>query len=133
MAQRGNLDRRNVNPVVKITAESPFSNHLKYIPVRNGHQAKIHAHGCATAEPFEFLLLEEPQQLGLQLQGNVSHFVEKIGSFVGQLEAADIPRDCPGEGAPFMTEQFAFQQSSRSIGPLSFMRCGIWLGPMLKK
>jgi len=50
---------------------------MSQISIRCGHQAEIYTHGACAAQSLEFLLLENSQQLGLQLQGNVTNFVKK--------------------------------------------------------
>ena len=67
-------------------------------------QAHIHFDGARAAQPFELVLLQDAQQLGLQLQRNVADFVEKQRAFMGQLEAADLLRDGAGERALLVAE-----------------------------
>src|SRR5262249_55223252 len=63
------------------------------------------------AQTLKLLFLQDAQQLGLQLRGDISHFVEKQGPLVSQLEAADLLRDRAGERTLLVPEQLAFEQS----------------------
>ena len=65
------------------------------------------------AEPLELLLLEHAQELGLERRRDVADLVEEERAAVRQLEAADLLRDRPGEGALLVAEQLALQQVER--------------------
>lgn len=59
----------------------------------------------------QLALLQDPQQLGLDRQGQFPHLVEKDGSLVGHFKQAGLALPVgPGEGAPFIAEQFALGQ-----------------------
>src|SRR6267378_5699308 len=68
----------------------------------------------ATSQTFELLLLQYPQQLRLQGQGNVADFVEEQCSSVSHFEPANFLSDGTGESALFVAEQFAFEQVKRN-------------------
>src|SRR5262249_58444172 len=61
-------------------------------------------------------LLQHAEQLGLGVSGQVADLVEEDGAAVGQLEAAHAAADGPGEGALFVAEQLALDQSGRQGG-----------------
>ena len=69
--------RKNVQPKIEILAKLFVPDHLFQIPVRRGHHPHIDALRACAPQPLKFLFLQHPQQLGLQLQRNISHFVEK--------------------------------------------------------
>ena len=69
------------------------------------------AQRARTAQPLEFPLLQDAQQLGLQLQRDLADLIQKHRAAIGQLESPDALRDRAGEGALLMPEQFAFEQS----------------------
>ena len=62
------------------------------------------------------MFLEDSKELRLQLEGNVTHFVEEQRAAIGELEPSNLLRDGAGEGALFMTEQLAFDQARRNCG-----------------
>ena len=70
--------------------------------------------GRAAADALELALLEDAEELGLGLQGQLADLVEEEGAAVGQLEAADPPGDGAGEGALLVAEQLALDQARRA-------------------
>ena len=73
--------------------------------------------------------LHDPQQLGLQLQGQVADLVEEEGRAVGEFEPAQPRLVGAGEGPPVSPEELALDQvageraqltvtSGRSLRPL---------------
>src|SRR5205823_5083760 len=65
------------------------------------HQPHVHPDRLRAAEALELLLLQHAQQLGLQFSRDVADLVEEQRPLVGQLEAADLLADGPGERPPF--------------------------------
>ena len=63
---------------------------LREVSVGRGHQANIDMDGARAAQAFEFLLLQNAQELGLQFERNIADLVEKQRAAMGQLEAADV-------------------------------------------
>ncbi len=78
-------------------------------------RSRDHAHvdflSGVAAQALKFLLLQDAQQLGLQLQRNVTDLVEEERSLVRQFEASDLARDGSGEGASLVAEELALQQA----------------------
>ena len=68
------------------------------------------------ADAPEGLLLEEPQQLGLQRRRHLADLVEKHRAAVGLLEQAALLLPRVGERAALVAEQLALEQVSRA-GP----------------
>src|SRR5208337_4761848 len=69
--------------------------------------------GAGAAQPLEFAVLNDPEQLALQLQRHLADFVEKNGAMIGQLEAPDLPGVGPGERTFFPAEELAFDEVRR--------------------
>src|SRR5207248_6428910 len=63
------------------------------------------------ADPAVFLLLERAQQLGLQVERDLSDFVQEQGPPVGQLHQPGLGSDGPSECALLMAEELGFQQA----------------------
>ena len=78
--------------------------------VGGGENADIDFDGAVAADAFEFAFLEEAEQLGLDLRGNLADFVEEDGAAVGQFETAFALVERAGEGAFFVAEEFAFDE-----------------------
>src|SRR6516225_7148298 len=64
----------------------------------------------STSQTLELLLLQDPQQLGLQRQRHISDFVQEQSPTVSHFKAADFLRKGPSKRAFFVAEEFAFQQ-----------------------
>ena len=119
-AQGRDTQRENIQAIIKVGPEFPGGDHARQIAAGRRHYSHIDPHGLTAANAFEFLLLQHAQQLGLQLKGNVSDFVEKQRAAMGHLEASGPSATAPGERAAFMTEQFAFDQAGRNGGTVDF-------------
>src|SRR6202030_1503532 len=120
LAQRGNLNGKNVEAVVQIAAKSALGDQLGKVAVGGGHHANVDALRAVAAQALEFLLLEHAKQFWLQLERNIGNFVEKKGATVGQLEAADFLADGTGEGAAFVAEEFRFEKAGGNCGAIDF-------------
>ncbi|MPM45001.1 hypothetical protein SDC9_91686 [bioreactor metagenome] len=57
--------------------------------------------------------MQHAQQLDLDGQRQVADFVKEQGASIGGFEPADLGGEGSGEGAFFMTEEFAFHQVFR--------------------
>src|SRR5207245_7768413 len=72
--------------------------------------------GTAAAQPLELALLQHPQQLRLHLQWQLAHLVQKDGTALGQLKAANALGNGAGKGAFLVPEEFAFEQAGGDGG-----------------
>src|SRR5580692_5813169 len=77
-----------------------------------GHNPNVHFFRPRAAQPLEFSLLQDAQELRLQLQRNVANFIQKQRSFVGQLNPANLLSDCAGKGAALVAKQLALEQAA---------------------
>src|ERR1700691_2417962 len=80
------------------------------------YQPNIHLMGATAAQALEFLLLQDAQQFGLQWGRNIADLVQEQGTFIGQLKAAKLLCDGPGERALFVAKKLAFQEVQRDGG-----------------
>src|SRR5712691_1670159 len=64
----------------------------------------------AASQTLKLLLLQDPQQLRLQGQRNISYFIEEQCPPVSHFETANFLRDRSGESALLVPKQFALQQ-----------------------
>src|ERR1700678_563961 len=60
LAQRRKRDRKYIEPVEQIGAETPLPNHLAQILIRSRHNPDINPDRAVAAEPLEFLFLKDP-------------------------------------------------------------------------
>src|SRR5262249_2830009 len=106
--------RKNVEAIVEIAAKQFLGDQLPQVPIRRCHKPHINLYGLRAAQPFELSLLQDPQQLGLQLQRYIANFVEKQRAAVCGFETANLASHSSGKGALFVTEEFAFQKAKRN-------------------
>src|SRR5439155_9759852 len=65
------------------------------------------------AAPLDFVVLQGVQQSGLPRKRKLANFIQKNGPRTGGFESAFLLPVRAGEGAAFITEQFAFDQVFR--------------------
>src|SRR5262249_28488267 len=104
-------DREDVEAVVEIVPELLGSNHRAEITVRRGDHAHIDPECARPTETVELAFLQHPEQLGLQLQGNLADLVEKQGTAVRELEPADTLCDRARERTALVAEELALEQA----------------------
>jgi len=91
--------------------------------VRRGDEAYVYAMGAATSETFEFLFLQNTEELRLQREWYVADFIKKEGSFVSQFEAADLLCDCARKSSPLMAKELTFEQVEGNGGTIQLDQC----------
>ena len=111
LAKRGHADRDEVEPLVEIAPESALLDLALQVAVGGGDDSHVRPALPRVADPLERLLLEEPQELGLDLDRELADLVEKQGSLVGRLHLADPIRGRSGEGALPVAEQLGLDHA----------------------
>ena len=104
LAQRRQLHRNHVQPVVEILAKRALGHHPGEVGMRGGDHADIDLDRVRVADALELALLQHAQQLGLQRRAHGPDFVEEERAFVRLLEAALAIGDGAGEGAAHVAE-----------------------------
>ncbi len=110
LAQRRQRDREDVEAVVEVLAERLLADGLEQVAIGGGDDPDVDLDRRPAADALELALLEDAEQLGLGLQGQLADLVEEERAAVGQLEAADAPGDGAGEGALLVAEQLALDE-----------------------
>src|SRR5205085_10801250 len=105
-----NMQRKNMQPIVKIRAEFALLHHCFRIPVGGGYQAGIGPDCATAADALELLVLNCPQQLRLEFQRHLADLVKEKRSVVRQFEAPDLLRHGSGERAPLVPEQLTLEE-----------------------
>src|SRR5580704_1036465 len=77
LAQRWDADWKYVQAIVQIAAKLPVPHHFFEIAIGRRDQSHIELFGSVAAQPFKLSLLQSAQELRLNLDRYVSHFVEK--------------------------------------------------------
>ncbi len=76
-AQRRQMQGKHVQAVEQVAAKFFFFDRAHQIAIGGGDQPRVHPDRFRSSQAFEFLVLQNAQQLGLQLQRNFSHLVEQ--------------------------------------------------------
>src|SRR5438093_5691822 len=115
LAQRPDADDRLIKPVVQVCAKTPLCHGFFKVVMGHSDYPDIHWDDVSAATSLNGALLEEAQQLGLGARAEVADFVEKNRAVIGLLETSDTPRVSAREGAPLVSEEFAFQRGFRQV------------------
>jgi hypothetical protein len=92
LAQRGEAQREHVEAVVEIFAEAALGDRAGEVDVGGGEDADVDADGPVAADGLEGALLQDAQELGLGVDGELADLVEEEGAAVGHLEPAGCGR-----------------------------------------
>ena len=103
LTQRRQPNRQHVQPVEQVLAELALLHFLLQVPVRGRHDPHVDFDVGRSADAFERLLLEKPEQLCLQPGNHLPDLVQEDRPAVGCLEqpallavrAVKAPRSWP--------------------------------------
>ncbi len=101
LAQRRNVQRHHVQAVVEVFAERALLERRAQILVGGGDHAHVDVPRHVAAQPLEFALLQNAQQLHLDGRRHVADFIQKHRARIGLLELARLARCCAPVNAPF--------------------------------
>lgn len=88
--QRRNLQRKHVEPIVQVFAESSVGHHLLKLAVGRCDDPGIDGDRLGSAYAVKLPLLQGAKQLDLQLQGQLADFVEEKRAAMRQLQLAGL-------------------------------------------
>ena len=99
LPQGGDVDADDVQPVEEIGPEQTALHRLLQIAVGGNDQ-------LGAGEALNGLLLNQLQELGLDMGGQLADLIQEQRAVVGQLDLADLAGGGgPGEGALLIAEQ----------------------------
>ena len=113
LAQRRNLHRHAVQPVVEVLAKATRRDLGGEVLVRRGHHADVDASGAILADSTDLAGFERAQQLGLHHRAHLADLVEEKRASVGGLDETEAALGRAGERAALMTEQLALEERVR--------------------
>ena len=120
LAQRRNVDRKHVQAVIKVLAETAGAHRFLHVHVRGGQNAHVHVDHGARAQPRILAVLQDVQKFCLQVRAHLRDFVEKDRALVGQLEFAGLGANRAGERSLLVTEKLRFQKFAGQRGAVHF-------------
>src|ERR1700730_16496672 len=76
-AQWRNIDRKNIQTVIKVAAKLLLANHFLEVAMSRGYHANVDSLCACAPQPLEFTLLQDAQELWLKFQWDVANFVQE--------------------------------------------------------
>src|SRR6185295_5040070 len=110
---RRHLEIVDRDPEVQILAKAAGGDLGLEIAVGRGDEPEIRAQVALAADPAEDLLLEHPQELRLERQGELRDLVQEESAEVSFLEAAAALGGRAGERAPLVAEELGLLERVR--------------------
>jgi hypothetical protein len=111
LAKRREFNREDAQAIVKVLAEAACIDFMFQVAIGGGDDANVDLAATGIADTFQFLLLQDAQQLCLHREWYFGDFVEKQRAAVSQFEAAKLILDRAGERAFHVTEKLALEQA----------------------
>ena len=90
LSQGWNVQLHYIDTVIQIFPETPFLNHFFQVLICTADDSHVDLHRFDTPHPFNLLLLQNAEQLGLEVQGHLADLVQQEGTVIGQLKFADF-------------------------------------------
>src|ERR1041385_3203104 len=113
LPERRDRDGEDIETVEQVLPELPLGDLLLQSAVGGRDDPHVDFDRAGIAQSLELAFLDDPEQLGLQLQGHLADLVEQYGAAVGQFEATDLPHIGAGERPLFPAEELAFDEVGR--------------------
>ncbi len=101
LAQRRRSDRNHIQPVIQILPEFARLDRLLQVLVGRSDHPRVERQQAVSSQPFEFALLQHPQQLGLQQRSHLPDFVEEQRPVLGRLRTCPSCTPTAPVNAPF--------------------------------
>src|SRR5262245_7607416 len=111
--QRRHLKRIDGQAMKEVGTKAASTDLRLQIAVGGGDDAHVETPNRVVADAFDFMLLQCPQEPGLQIQRELADLVEKERASVGDLEFSGTARDRAREGAPDVSEQLRLDERRR--------------------
>src|SRR3984957_9766238 len=80
----------------------------------SGDDSHVDLHRSRASQSFKFPLLQNAQQFWLQVERDISNFIEKQRVSIGPLEPADLLRDRASESTSLVAKKLALEQTARN-------------------
>jgi len=99
LGKRRQMDRNDIQTVEKVVSEPPHPHQILEIPLGGRNHPRVHASGHFIAHSLELLVLQHPEELDLEIQGDVINLIQKEGATVRQLKTPPsvLPSFCDSQ------------------------------------
>src|SRR5205823_5381170 len=111
LAQRDELDRDDVQPVIQVVAEAAGRRLVAERAVARGDDADVDAPRARAADRQYLAVLQDAQELRLEVRTDLADLVEEERPARCPLEAAGARRDGTGERALLVSEELALEHA----------------------
>src|SRR6202022_1193397 len=119
LAQGRHVNVENVKSIVKITAYFTAGYGVLRDFIGRGEDAHVYWRFDFAAEAAQLVIFQDSKQFGLLSHWHFPNLIEKNRSALGKLKTAGASLQSAGEGALFMTEDFAFDQGLWNSGAIN--------------
>ena len=115
-SRSGGMRIDHVDAVEEVLAHAPVGDQFRELDVGRRDHPHVDLDLAIAAEPFELAFLQDPQQLGLHVEGDLSPRRGTAPPAPARSGRRDRAR--PGEGAALVAEQLALEQVSGKAAQL---------------
>ena len=84
------MDRKYLQPIIKVLSKCPLFDHRNQITMGGCNHPNIYLVRVVAPESFEFLFLQDSEQLRLKLQRDVAYFIQKESTLIRQFKAPSL-------------------------------------------
>ncbi len=112
-AEGRNLDRNDIQPVVKIAPEFFFIDTSQEVGIGRGDDPHINGNGVVTADTINLPFLDDPQELRLQMYIHFSDLIQQKRPVIGQFELAELSLAGSRKGTFLISEHLALEEVVR--------------------
>src|SRR5262249_13854584 len=113
LAQRRQIDDRHVQTIEQVLSELSLFHEFDQVRLAGGDDAEVDRYRIVGAQPFNLLLLQDPQELDLHRRRHAFDFVEKEGATMRVLDFANSAARRLREGARLVAEHLALEELVR--------------------
>src|SRR4051794_8310978 len=113
LPQRRHMEHYDVQAVIKVLAKGAVYNSLLEIAMGGRDHSYVYFYSFFAADSSEFLILENLQELGLELELHIANFIQQNRASVSQLEDSSLPFESTCKGAAFVAEKLTLNQFRR--------------------
>src|SRR5580658_3768004 len=110
------MDRKDVEPVVKIRPEFSRCDLGPQIAIGGRQDTDVDGDGICPSDAFEFALLQHAQKRDLGLRRDIADLVQKDGPAVCPFKASQMPLNRSSRGAFLVSKQFGGDQGRWNRG-----------------
>jgi hypothetical protein len=114
LPQRRNQQGKDVQAIEQVLTKVTPGHGVGHVAIGSGDDADIEDHRLLAADPLDFALLQDAQQLGLQAERHFGDLVEQQTAVLRLLELAGLRVLRAAEGALFVTEKGGLEQAVRN-------------------